>query len=139
MFNMLKNEKLMRIIIKEPQNQTFIYERIADDFFKPSFTNELQLKSFNVDILSDEFQYYLLADLPGCRSEDLKIHFEDQYLTIEVHRDSNLMLEGVPCIRKERAEGHLIRRFFIEAVDFEQMTFKIENGLLVLRLPKINI
>lgn len=137
MFNLLKSDKLLGIVIKEPKNQPLIFERIADDFFKPSVNSELQVKSFDVDILKDELRYYLLADLPGCRQEDLEIHFESQYLTIEVHRQTKPLFEEIPCIRKERSGGNLSRRFLIEGVDFEQMTYEIGDGLLVLTLPQI--
>lgn len=139
MFNKLKSDKLMRMVIKEPKNQSLIFERIADDFFKPNLSGEFQVKSFDVDILEDEETYYLLADLPGCRHRDLDIHFEHQYLTIEAHRYANQSFEDTTCIRKERAIGHLIRRFLIEGVCFEAMTYKIEDGQLVLTLPKVQI
>ena len=121
MFNMLKSEKLMRIVIREPQSKSLIFERIADDFFKPSLNNELHVESFDVDILTDESRFYLFADLPGCREENSKISYDHEYLTVEVQREENpeILIKGASFIRKERTTGRLIRRFFIESVDFE--------------------
>lgn len=136
MFNMLKSDKLIRVVIKDRKNPPLLFERIADDFFKPSFTNEIQSSSFNVDILTDENHYYILADLPGCNSDNLVIRADNQYLTIEVHPQNIRIYSKTSCIRRERAEGSLSRRFLIETVDFEKMTYEIVDGLLTLTLPK---
>ncbi len=136
MFNMLKNDKLIRVAVKGRKKDLLLFEKIADDFFKPSLTNEVKSSSFNVDILTDECNYYILADLPGCSENNLAIHFENQYLTIEVHPQNLMIQSKASCIRRERTEGYLSRRFLIETVAFEKMTYEIKAGLLILTLPK---
>ncbi len=138
MFNRLKGENLIRIVLKERKSNPLLFDNLADDFFKPSYTNEIQSSSFKVDILTDENAYYLLADLPGYSIGDIQLQSEEQYFTIYAKREPSTLYARTSCLRKERSEGHLFRRFIIEDVNFEKLTYEMTNGLLTIVLPKKN-
>lgn len=136
MFKRLKGENLIRIVFKETKSNPLLFDNLADDFFNPIYTNEIQSSSFKVDILTDEKAYYILADLPGYDIADIQLQSEEQYFTISANRELSPVYTQTACLRRERSEGPLSRRFIIEDVNFEKLSYEMNNGLLTIALPK---
>lgn len=87
-----------------------------------------------VDIYENQEQYLVLADLPGVKTEDVQIRFEDGELTIRATR--NDVGQG-EVLGAEFSAADYVRRFSIpETVDASKIDAKLQAGVLELTLPK---
>lgn len=91
----------------------------------------------NVDIFENDQQITLLADLPGVTPEELKIDLRDDILTIsgdvkpfEGPDEKDLMIEY--------EVGQYYRQFTLsEVIDQNRIEAQLKDGVLQLRLPKV--
>lgn len=89
-----------------------------------------------VDIYENADEYLVLADLPGTRTEDVQIRFEDGELTIHAARPD---LGAGEVIGNEMPSADFFRRFQIpESVDVQKIDAKLQAGVLHLTLPKVS-
>jgi len=81
----------------------------------------------DVDILEDADAYVILADMPGVNEGD-----------VDIQLDKAPNAEGAPATRHaEYRSGGYHREFRVsERIDAGAVTAKMQNGVLVLRLPK---
>ena len=91
-----------------------------------------------VDIVEDENQVRIAAELPGVRPDEVKITLENNVLTIrgekQAERDEK---NGARSHRFERTYGAFERRFTLPStVDAERIEARSEHGMLYLTLPK---
>lgn len=90
----------------------------------------------DVDIWENEAAIMIAADLPGVRKEDLEIDLKDDVLTIQANVALN-NYEGLRAVYGEYNVGNFYRRFSLgEAIDQEQISAAIDDGVLTLTLPK---
>ena len=88
-----------------------------------------------VDILENDNEIVLYADMPGVEKDQLDIHFEDRQLTI--HGKVELRQTDMNFVDGEYGIGDFVRTFTIgEAIDVQQISAEIKNGVLTLQLPK---
>ncbi len=80
--------------------------------------------------------YIVEAELPGIKKEDVALICEKGVLTITAKADEAKDTEDGRYIRKERTEGELIRRFALSDIDEENISARLENGILYVTLPK---
>lgn len=90
-----------------------------------------------VDIFETEKAITLLADLPGAKADDLTIDLREDTLTLMVDiapADKGSEVE----ILTEYETGRYYRQFTLsEIIDQEKIDAKLNNGVLRLRLPKV--
>jgi HSP20 family protein len=90
-----------------------------------------------VDILENEHNITLQAEIPGVKEEDLKITFENNVLTIAGERKFKEEENKENYHRIERRYGRFTRSFSLPAgVDPEKVSATFENGILKVTLPK---
>jgi HSP20 family protein len=89
----------------------------------------------NVDVFETGDGYVVQAEMPGVNKEGLEITLEGNEITIVGHRRVE-PLGGEPLFQESRFAD--FRRVFEldPAVDTARISAKIEQGLLVLTLPK---
>ncbi len=90
-----------------------------------------------VDIYETPQQIRLLADLPGVKNEDLKIDLRDNILTIS---GNVAPFEGADerDILIEYEVGQYYRQFTLsQVIDQSKIDEQLKNGVLQLRLPKV--
>jgi HSP20 family protein len=88
-----------------------------------------------VDILENDDEIVLFADMPGVETDNLDIQFEDRQLTI--HGKVEWRQAEMNFVGGEYGVGDFYRTFAIgEAIDVEKISAEIKNGVLTLRLPK---
>jgi HSP20 family protein len=89
-----------------------------------------------VDIYETKDDYFLSAQMPGVKKEDVKIKLEDGNLVIMGRIDYDETLNHKYAL-KETETGNYYRRFKIsESVDESRVDAKLENGILNVKLPK---
>jgi HSP20 family protein len=91
----------------------------------------------SMDLVEEEDQYVLRADLPGLSDQDVKIELEDNVLSISGTRKSEHESRKEGYYRVERASGSFSRSLTLpEGVDPESIRAEFENGVLEVRIPK---
>ncbi|OFR82223.1 Hsp20/alpha crystallin family protein, partial [Enterococcus sp. HMSC067C01] len=90
-----------------------------------------------VDLVENEKEYKLTADMPGCDKEDTTVEYSDNTLTISANHESHTEdKENGNYVRKERHSVSYKRSFYLPDVDEEKITGTFKNGVLKLALPK---
>lgn len=88
---------------------------------------------FDIRETADELTLY--GDLPGVRTEDLEIQFENRELTI--HGKVAPRQTGHQYLYAEYGVGDFYRTFTIgESIDPSNITAELKDGVLTLHLPK---
>jgi HSP20 family protein len=92
-----------------------------------------------VDIIEDEKNVFVLAEMPGVAKEDVKVSVnEERLLTIKGEKKRNTDSAEKTMIRTERTFGNFTRTFVLpEYLEIDNIGAKFENGILELTLNKI--
>ena len=91
---------------------------------------------FPVDVKSEDNGYVISALLPGILPEDLNIQVVNETVTLQGEFKDDRE-EGATYLLQERPSGRFYRTVTLpERVDSAQAEASMENGILVLRLPK---
>ena len=89
-----------------------------------------------VDILENENEIIVFADMPGVNSKNVDIDLREGVLTIQGQIDP---VEGEKevSVYREFNWGNYLRQFTLsDAIDQEKITAKMDQGVLRLTLPK---
>jgi HSP20 family protein len=90
-----------------------------------------------VDIYEDAEAIHVKAELPGVKSEDLKIDVENNVLSLRGERKLERQDEKDSYHRVERWYGSFARQFMLpRTVDAEKIEASLKEGVLTVRLPK---
>lgn len=99
----------------------------------------LEMGSFQprVDVSERETAYLLSFDLPGMKSEDIKIEINDSTLTVSGERLKEQTGEARGTRYFERSFGHFARSFSLpKTVDADNIEANYNDGVLELLIPK---
>ena len=90
-----------------------------------------------VDIVEDDKNYVIKAELPGIKKEEIKVGVQDDVLTISGQRHYEKEEKDKKFHRIERAYGSFMRSFTIpEDSDGEKVSAEFKDGILIVHLPK---
>jgi len=90
-----------------------------------------------VDIVEDEKEYLIKADLPEIKKEEIKIAVQNEVLTITGERKYEKEEKGKKYHRVERAYGSFARSFSLpEDADATRVAAEFKDGVLKVHLPK---
>jgi HSP20 family protein len=93
-----------------------------------------------VDVLENENELVLTADLPGINQEDIDVRVEDGTLTIKGKRDFAEEDKAKGYHRIERSYGSFVRCFSLpDSVDPEKIGADYKNGVLTVTVAKKEI
>lgn len=120
---------------------------IFDDLMKGFFVRPVsganmeaqeQVRRARVDVLEQNGEFKVLAELPGVKKEDIKVQIEGEQVSISAEsRVEREAREGERVLHSERYYGKIARSFTLGAeIDEAQATAKFENGVLELTLPR---
>jgi HSP20 family protein len=91
-----------------------------------------------VDIYETDEALILKAELPGFTKDDINIELKDSTLLIKGERKHEADVKEGNYHRMERAYGAFQRSFMLPTtVDREQVKASYKDGILELRLPKV--
>jgi HSP20 family protein len=105
---------------------------------RPSTENAV-LRSWapSVDILEDNNEIVVTADVPGIKQEDIDIELTGETLTIKGERKFEDTARKDSYVRVERSYGAFQRSFTIGVpVQQQAVTANYKDGILEVRLPK---
>lgn len=117
----------LELLIRKPVKSLF---RLLDEPFD-EFTKSA------VDVYEEGNDVVVKADLPGFKKEEISIQLEDNTLSLEAKREKDEEVSERNYYRKERREVYVRESITLPAgVDREKATAKLEDGVLVIRVPK---
>ena len=118
----------------------FDYPRTCDNLVNDFFaTGRIPMGTqFPVlDVIEQENDFIVTADLPGVKKEDVNITFENSVLTISGTRNSQAVPENARLLLNELRSGDFNRSLkFRQDIDTSKMTAEMSNGILTVTLPK---
>ena len=110
-----------------------------DDFFNRVYEDESDhdVKAMAMDIVEQEKEFELLANLPGFKKEDVKISVHDNQLLIEAKCENKKEEKKGTMYRCERYSGNYRRNLYLpDNADVAKIQAKMEDGVLKLSIPK---
>lgn len=108
--------------------------RSHDPVFRKSGTDFMR-----TDIKDDGDSYELSTDLPGFSKENISVQLQNGFLTVAARRvsDNDEKDKDSRYLRRERCIGQCSRSFYIgENITEDDISAKMENGILTLKVPK---
>ncbi|MDC8447292.1 MAG: Hsp20/alpha crystallin family protein [Nitrospira sp.] len=91
-----------------------------------------------VDILETDDNFQIHVELPGIEKNAVKLSIEKGVLLISGERPQGTLSEGMRYHRNERPYGRFERAFRVpDSVDEQKLEADLQNGILTVRLPKV--
>ena len=97
-----------------------------------------QPTQFRMDVIENDREYQVLAEIPGVRKEEINITISGNEVAISAEvKHENVVKSGETVLRTERYYGKLQRAFTLgHEVDEATAQAKYNDGVLQLTLPK---
>jgi len=96
-----------------------------------------QAPRMKVDIEDNEQVYTLKAEVPGAQRDDLNVTIAGNTVSIQMNVSQESSSQQGSMLRAERIYGEEYRTFSLpQEIDEARADAKLENGILVLTLPK---
>jgi HSP20 family protein len=90
-----------------------------------------------VNLTEDNENFYLRAELPGIKAEDLEISVTGNSITLSGERKIPNENESATYHRREREAGRFSRNITLpDRIDNEKIEAESKNGVLTVTLPK---
>lgn len=129
---------MKNLSLRNNNNNSLISDFFADpfdSFFRPIFVDDRAI-AMKTDISETEKDYTLEVDLPGYNKSDIKLDYENGYLTVSAsHSDTDKEENKKSYIRKERSVS-ASRSYYIGDVDENTISAKFDGGVLTIVVPK---
>lgn len=109
--------------------------------FFDNFLDEIEPKKFDkmmkCDIYEENDIYHIVADIPGCKKEDINIEYEKGYLKISaMHKEEEH--DNKKYMRRERMSMSKCERSFYlgEELNEDEIKAEFKDGILKISVPK---
>lgn len=117
------------------------FQRQMDELYGALSGGTLPMPSAGVFPLTnateDSDNYYVRAELPGVKSEDLDIQVTAKGISISGERKIPVEGNNVKYHRREREAGKFSRSINLpDDIDIDKVDAKLENGILTMIIPK---
>jgi len=130
----------MRLIPYKRQHNDLVpsfslFDDFIDKFFSEDIPSDYRLMA--VDVLEKENSFMVKANLPGVKKENIAVSMKENQLVIEAKQETVNETQNHSIIRSERYVGNYQRKIILpENIDAENISAKLENGVLYLTVPK---
>jgi len=117
-------------------DENTITKPAADEATAAEHTRSGRFYRPNVDILEQEDELLVLADVPGAQGDAIDVKFEDGTLAIHAKVDPR-QDDNTSFLLREYGVGDYYRTFQVsEAIDAGKISAEYADGVLTLHLPK---
>jgi HSP20 family protein len=117
------------------------FDRVFDSFLRPVRWIEEAAGdlAFPLDVAEKDDAFYLTAELPGVKKDDISVTLENGVLTISGEMKSEQTeKEGERIVRQERRYGKYVRSLRLGTqIDEKAIKAHYKDGVLELTLPKV--
>lgn len=117
-------------------NVSNIFDDFFSDMWSPSVSHSSE--TFKMDIQDNDSSYLVEADLPGVNKDEINLQLEENVLTIQVSREESEEQEQNNYVRRERKFSSMNRSIRLADVKSEEIDAKLENGVLIITVPKVS-
>ena len=127
-------------LISFPMHLSHEVERLFDEMIhRPwGFCREIRGWNPSVDLYETPEAFVLEADLPGVKSDDVKVEVENSDLVLQGWRTLEKRQTDGKFHTMERSSGHFMRRMKLpETVEKDGIQAEFKDGVLRVILPKI--
>ncbi len=114
-------------------------DAVIDRFFNDGLASSMTpmvSSGIKVDIREDESSYYLEAEIPGVEKDQIRMSYENNYLTISVEQQDEVKEEKEHYICRERRMGKTSRTFHVKDINADEIGASYDKGVLKVTLPK---
>ena len=107
-------------------------------FFDGLGRNMANSSKMKTDVIENDDEFEVKAELPGFKKEDININYENDTLTIHAIHDLNKEQkdEDGKLIRSERTSSDVSRSFYLPDADTDKIGAKYDGGILDIMVPK---
>jgi HSP20 family protein len=122
------------------------FDSMFDDLFNVSsaFSNSLtpsqgfakNFGAFKVDVVDNENEYIIEAEMPGVDKESVTLDYNDGKLLISVSETKEELNEGKNYIHRERRVSQASRSVYLSDASGDDIKAKLDNGILCVTVPK---
>lgn len=114
------------------------FYNMLDDFFNETLPpgRSLLHDTFKIDVRDNGNEYMIEAELPGVKKEEINLDLNEGRLTISVKREETTEQKEKNYIHKERRFGSVQRCVYLRDSKDENITAKLEEGVLKICVPK---
>jgi HSP20 family protein len=113
---------------------------LFDNFFNTAFdeeTSEDNFRAMAMDIIEQDKEFTITANLPGFKKDNVKISLHDNQLVVEASCEDKKEEQKGTVYRCERYSGNYRRNLVLpENADLNKIVAKMEDGVLKLSIPK---
>ncbi|MCL8496116.1 Hsp20/alpha crystallin family protein [Apilactobacillus sp. F1] len=108
------------------------------NFFDGLGRNMATSSKMKTDVIENDDEFEVKAELPGFKKEDIEINYENDTLTIHAIHDLNKEQkdEDGKLIRSERTSSDVSRSFYLPDADTDKIGAKYDGGILDIMVPK---
>ena len=131
-FHFLVNTTYERMITVLPKRNYYLNDYF--DIFNMPYNKEYM----KTDIYEKDNKYILEIDIPGEKKENIKINYENGYLTIIAEKNT-LSSDPSKYVRRERLYGEIKRSFYIGLKKETELKAKYIDGILTITFPKADL
>ncbi len=131
---------------KDNEDFRFFWEDMPEKDRKSSNVSELNLrapkmlglKRMPINITQTEKDIIVMAELQGFKKSEISLNISENYMEITAQKKEEKMERTDKSYRHECSTGSLRRAFTLpQPVDAEKVEARLENGLLIITIPKI--
>lgn len=125
-----------------PRGSFFDLDRFFDNFGLSTTREESVSSGFfapRIDILDQDKQYEITAEMPGVKKQDLQVTLNNGVLSIEAEsKQENKEEQQGKLIRQERRYGKFMRSFNLgDNIQEDGVHASFNDGVLKLIVPKV--
>jgi len=112
-------------------------EGIAERLDRSVTERDAALSPVDVDVVDEGDEVCVVADLPGCDSDDISVKADTHRLRVDAERDDTAEAAENDYYRRERTRESVSRAVPLPVeVDAGEADASYDNGVLSVRLPK---
>ena len=120
-----------------PFNSLLNHHSLLDNFFQGNIAAPVHQFEPRIDVSESEKEFMISAELPGLSREDFKLTVENNLLTLEGEKKSELEDSGKGYYGRERLYGAFKRSFRLtDSLDSKKINADFKNGVLEITIPK---
>ena len=144
----MKANKPVPAIEQAPSSFTHSVDKLLDTMtlipwdpfrgFEWPIEYELPTRIPYVDVIDSDNEYVVKAELPGLKKDTLNIQVGTNQLSLAAESNVETEEKGKTYLHRERAFSTFRRNIgFAESVDTEKVSAKMAEGILEVKLPKL--
>ena len=126
--------------IRKTRRDFFPMMSVFDNFFnhyEEEDKDRENVRSMAIDLVENDKDYEVVANLPGLKKENIKISINDNELVIDAKQEEKKEEKKGSYYRCERYNGNYRRSLTLtDQCDADKIDAKFKNGVLTLSIPK---